>query len=390
MPVLVALAAAAFLSTIVIRMTDPLAPLLAHDLGVPTSDLALLATAYALPYALFQLVLGPVGDRLGKLRVVRVAVVLLSAFILMTAWAPDFPTMVAARVLSGAIGGGIIPLGLAMVGDLVPMRERQVVISRFMTAVIVGQITGAVLTGLAAEFLPWRMVLTSYAAITCAVGLGLFLVPAAAPANPAPFHPGRIVAQYRAILSRPGPRTLLAFVFAEGAILFGYLSVLPPFLAETRGFSAGQIGLLMAMVGGGGILYALTVKHLLRFFGAHRMTVAGGVIGGVAALIGLLHLPYGGYFAVTFGMGICFYLMHSNFQTRGTEMAPEARGASLALFACAFFLGNGVGPWLISHSVPYLGYTAPLGAAAVLTLGFGWLAARRLEALDRRAEHELL
>ncbi|MBP0652223.1 MFS transporter, partial [Mycobacterium tuberculosis] len=75
MPVLVALAAAAFLSTIVIRMTDPLAPLLARDLGVPASELALLATAYALPYALFQLVLGPIGDRLGKLRVVRVAVV---------------------------------------------------------------------------------------------------------------------------------------------------------------------------------------------------------------------------------------------------------------------------------------------------------------------------
>lgn len=389
MPVLVALAAAAFLSTIVIRMTDPLAPLLAQDLGVPASDLALLATAYALPYALFQLVLGPVGDRLGKLRVVRVAVVALSAFILMTAWAPDFPTMVAARVLSGAIGGGIIPLGLAMVGDLVPMRQRQVVISRFMTAVIVGQITGAVLTGVAAEVLPWRMVLTVYAGITCAVGLGLFLVPAAAPENPAPLHPARIWAQYRAIVGRGGPKALLLFVAAEGALLFGYLSVLPPFLAETRGFSSGQIGLLMAMVGGGGVVYALSVKLLLRFVGGHRMTIAGGVIGGVAALIGLLHLPYGGYFAVTFGMGICFYLMHSNFQTRATEMAPEARGASLALFACAFFLGNGVGPWVVGHAVPYLGYAIPLGAAGVALIGFGWLAARRLEALDRHADTSL-
>ncbi|MBP0651588.1 MFS transporter, partial [Mycobacterium tuberculosis] len=84
-------------------------------------------------------------------------VVALSGFILMTALAPDFPTMMAARVLSGAIGGGIIPLGIAMVGDLVPLERRQVVISRFMTAVIVGQITGAVLTGVAAELLPWRL-----------------------------------------------------------------------------------------------------------------------------------------------------------------------------------------------------------------------------------------
>ncbi|MBR7518524.1 MFS transporter, partial [Mycobacterium tuberculosis] len=82
-----------------------------------------------------------------------------------------------ARVLSGAIGGGIIPLGIAMVGDLVPLERRQVVISRFMTAVVVGQITGAVLTGVAAELLPWRLVLGLYAAVTCVIGLGLFLVP---------------------------------------------------------------------------------------------------------------------------------------------------------------------------------------------------------------------
>jgi predicted MFS family arabinose efflux permease len=293
MPVLAALAAAAFLSTVVIRMTDPLAPLLAHDLGVPASDLALLATAYALPYALFQLVLGPIGDRLGKLRVVRVAVVLLSGLVVMTALAPDFSTMVAARVLSGAVGGGIIPLGLAMVGDLVPLKQRQVVISRFMTAVIVGQITGAVLTGLLAELMPWRVVLLLYAGVICVVGLGLFLVPAAAPENPAPLHPARIAAQFRAIVARPAPRTLLWLALGEGAIVFGYLAVLPPFLAETRGLSAGAIGLVMAMVGGGGILYALTVPILLRFVGARRMTAAGGVIGGLAALLGLAALPSG-------------------------------------------------------------------------------------------------
>lgn len=386
MPVLAALAAAAFLSTVVIRMTDPLAPLLARDLGVPASDLALLATAYALPYALFQLVLGPVGDRLGKLRVVRVAVVLLSGLVVMTALAPDFSTMVTARVLSGAVGGGIIPLGLAMVGDLVPLKQRQVVISRFMTAVIVGQITGAVLTGLLAELMPWRGVLLLYAGITCVVGLGLFLVPAAAPENPAPLHPARIAAQFRAIVVRPAPRTLLWLALGEGAIVFGYLAVLPPFLAETRGYSTGAIGLVMAMVGGGGILYALTVPILLRFVGARRMTAAGGVIGGLAALLGLTALPYPGYFVVTFGLGMAFYLMHSNFQTRATEMAPEARGAALALFSCAFFLGNGIGPWLIGHGVPMFGYAAPLGAAGVALLGFGWWAARRLAALDRRAE----
>ena len=77
MPVLVALAAAAFLSTIVIRMTDPLAPLLAHDLGVPTSDLALLATAFGA-----QRFLGwttrPVGRKIAGLALTASAILTLA------------------------------------------------------------------------------------------------------------------------------------------------------------------------------------------------------------------------------------------------------------------------------------------------------------------------
>lgn len=388
MPILAAIAAAGFLSTLVMRMTDPLTPILAAEFAVAPARLALMSTAYAIPYALFQLVLAPFGDRFGKLRVVRVAVVLLAGFVLLTAFAPDYDSMLLARIASGAMGGGIIPLGLALIGDRVPIAQRQIVISRFMSAVLLGQITGAFLTGVAAEFLPWRGLLAGYAAIVLVIGLSLFTVAAPAPSQPAPFHPAAILARYRAILARPGPRVLLGLVALEGALIYGYLMILPAMLTDLRGLGSGQIGVVIGAFGLGGLAYAASLPVLLRFFGVARMLVAGGVIGGVAGLVGLLALPGLAYLGVTFGLGLAFYLMHANFQTRGTEMAPEARGAGMALFSCCFFFGNGLGPWVTGHLAPVIGYLVPMGVVAALTLGFGALAATRLHRIDQRGEGE--
>ena len=56
-------------------------------------NVALLASAFAVPFALVQPVLGPVGDALGKRRVIRGALCLLAVFALLAPLAPDLPTL---------------------------------------------------------------------------------------------------------------------------------------------------------------------------------------------------------------------------------------------------------------------------------------------------------
>ena len=45
----------------------------------------------------------------------------------------------------------------------------------------------------------------------------------------------------------------------------------------------------------------------------------------------------------TLGIGLGFFMLHNTLQTEGTQMAPEARGTSLALFASMYFLGQTAG-----------------------------------------------
>src|SRR5471032_428107 len=58
-----------FITALASRATDPIIPPIAHDIQVDPNAVALLTTAFALPFALVQPILGPVGDMIGKVRV---------------------------------------------------------------------------------------------------------------------------------------------------------------------------------------------------------------------------------------------------------------------------------------------------------------------------------
>jgi predicted MFS family arabinose efflux permease len=61
------------------------------------------------------------------------------------------------------------------------------------------------------------------------------------------------------------------------------------------------------------------------------------------------------------GMGL--YMLHNTLQLHATQMAPNSRGAALALFAFCLFTGQSLGVWLASLLVDARG-TLPVFLAA--------------------------
>ena len=163
------LALAVFSGTLVTRLTDPLVAVLAQDLGGTTARAALLASAFALPFALIQPILGPVGDALGKRRVMSIAVGLLTLLLIACAFAPDLDSLIVLRALSGLAAGGLMPLAIALVGDSASMQGRQVALSRLVACAISGQIAGGSLAGLLEPYIGWRGVMLAASGVA-AVG----------------------------------------------------------------------------------------------------------------------------------------------------------------------------------------------------------------------------
>ena len=168
---IVVLACAGFGSTFALRSVEPLVGVLARDLGSDAHTVALLSTAFALPYALHPAGARPdrrrarqgAGDEHlpGGARRARSP----------CAVAPDIGCLFGLRMLAGAAAGGCIPLSLALLGDRVPMERRQVAIGRFLVAVILGQLSGSTFAGLIEAAIGWRGVFAItavVAAVACA------------------------------------------------------------------------------------------------------------------------------------------------------------------------------------------------------------------------------
>ena len=136
------LALTVFSGALVTRLTDPLVAVLAQDLGGTAARAALLASAFALPFALIQPILGPVGDALGKRRVMVIAIAVLTILLAACAAAPDLDSLMVLRALTGLAAGGLNPLAIALVSDTAPAEGRQVALSRLVACAIAGQIAG--------------------------------------------------------------------------------------------------------------------------------------------------------------------------------------------------------------------------------------------------------
>jgi predicted MFS family arabinose efflux permease len=128
--VLAGVSTVAFATSLFSRAIDPIIPPIAMDLGVVPETVALLSTAFALPFALVQPILGPLADMFGKTRIMTVCLIILIATAVIGALAPSFQVLLVSRVLAGIAAGGVFPVSLAIVGDLVPVAERQIALGR--------------------------------------------------------------------------------------------------------------------------------------------------------------------------------------------------------------------------------------------------------------------
>jgi len=369
---------AVFAGALATRATDPVVADIAADFGSTAAQAALLGTAYTLPFALVQPILGPVADAIGKRRVVAVCVGLLCVMLALSAVAASLGWLMAFRALSGAAAGGMMPLTLAIMADAVPLQERQVALSRMLVFGISGQIAGGAVAGPVAAVAGWRGMLVLCAAAAVA-GLLALLVAArgAAPEAVTRYDPVVAAKRYGSILRNPNALPLYAAVAVEGALVFGSFPFIAPLMIARGIGGTTEAGLAIGAFGIGGLAYAAMARPLLNRFGQAGVVRIGGGIG-FLALAGLGVAPALAV-AVSAGflLGTAFYMIHNAIQTRATELAPQFRGSAVSLHAFSFFAGQSLGPIAFGLGAATIGLGASLGVAAVLLGVLAWLLARR-------------
>ena len=367
-------------------VTGPLLPLVAEEFGTSVGEAGAIVSAFAIPYGACQILFGPVGDRLGKLRVIAGALAVSSLFVLASGFSESLQFLTSMRFVCGFFMAATVPLALAYIADEVAYAERQPVIGRFVHGLVMGQIAGGVLGGIAGEYFNWRDIFFVFGGlgIVLAVLLARRAVTDHASGSAVHHKPRELLRFYRQLCIQPSSRDLLFVATVEGAMVFGLLAYLGAYLRHEFGLNYAVIGLVLSSFGVGGVVYATAVYRLVRILGERRMILAGAALVSVGYL-GLQAVPHWLWCPPLLLLaGFGFYMIHNTLQTRATEMSDTARGTAVSLWAFMLFFGQGVGVLVFGRLIDSVSYASAFYAAAIGMFAVGlWFFLR----LKRYAPH---
>ncbi|MFF3887982.1 MDR family MFS transporter [Streptomyces sp. NPDC001914] len=132
-------------------------PTIVSDLG-GLEHLSWVVTAYLLASTAATPLWGKLGDQYGRKRLFQTAIVIFLIGSALCGMSQNMGELIAFRALQGLGGGGLMVLSMAIVGDLVPPRERGKYQGLFGAVFGATSVLGPLLGGLFTEHLSWRWV----------------------------------------------------------------------------------------------------------------------------------------------------------------------------------------------------------------------------------------
>ena len=378
---IVLLAIAGFASQAMVRSIDSLLPQIAHDLAVTIGAASIVVWAYSLVHGSLQLVIGPIGDRFGKYLIVALACAGATVFVALCGLAQSLTALTVARIASAVFAAGIIPMGMAYIGDVVPYARRQQVLARYLSGQITGQLFGQAAGGVLGDWLGWRAVFFVLAGFLAIAMVGLFrelaVNPLTRPLKPAS-RSRSFLNENAVVLGNPWARLVILVAFLEYCIMFGAFAYVGADLYMRFGLSFSLVGLVIGTFGVGGLIYVIIGPYLVTRLGQVGLASLGGLIL-ACAYLGLALAPawWHAPVAVTL-VGLGFYMLHNTLQTNATQMSPDARGTAVGLFSAALYLGQTVGVAAAAPVIDRVGAPPVFVAVAILLAMLGLWFGQRL------------
>ncbi len=348
-------------------VVSPILPAIAKSLQVSPVRAGLLISAYMIPFGLFQLVFGPLADRYGKRPVITFSMIFFTVGTALCGLGLGLFDLALYRAVTGVFAASVMPISLALIGDVVPMERRQQAIGTFMGISFLGQGLSMAVGGSIAYFVSWRGVFFTYAALSVISTLLLILVGGKAPSKKN--RESRFFKPYVDLLRNVRSLWVYIVVLLEGILIIGSFSYLGAYTEHLFSYNYFAIGLILTAFGAGAVITGRLVGKIAQRIGRLN-TLTLGLASAVLAnflLFSVTTQPVLLVIAIAL-LGIGFMLAHSSLITIATEFAKMARGTAMSLVAFGFMGGGGVGTAIGGKIISSSGYASFYGLYGLFLL----------------------
>ena len=246
----------------------PALPQIGADLGVQNvNDRQLVVSMLFLGLSVGQLFFGPLSDKTGRKPVVYTGFSVYIAGSLLSAFAQNFPVMLAGRMLQGLGVSGPRAAIMALVRDRYGGREMARVMSFVMTVFILVPMLAPSLGQAILSFASWRGIFLGFVlmAVTILAWFGLRMPETLAPEHRAPFSLKRIIS---AVLEIVKNRTAIGYTVSAGVVggaFLGYLNSSQQIFQEQYGLGT-RFSLYFGVIATSlGLASLLNTRLVMRF-----------------------------------------------------------------------------------------------------------------------------
>ncbi len=362
-------------------MVAPLLPRFASIFGTTVDHASILVPAYTVPYGCVCLIIGPVADRVGRARMLRLLMALSAILPLLTATSTSLTHLIGWRVLTGIELGGIAPIGLAMIAQMYPYEERGRPVGWVFGAIAGGMAFGATCGPWLEPLLGWRGLFLLVAALDLVVAVPMWRTLRAVPPPtvlPEALGPLALVRAYQALLGSRKGGTLYGYVFANGLFHSGVFSWLGVYFTQRYHLSPRDLGLAMMGYGVPGFLLGPVIGRLADRWGRRWLIRGGLLLAACCALALAAPLPVIGATAAITCLSAGLDLSHPLFSGMISTLDPVRTAQAMALNTFGVFVGFGLGSLIFGAVYAATSMTVALVVFGVFQLTLAALSLRLL------------
>lgn len=349
--------------------TQAILPELSRDFEITPSRAGLSISVVVLAVAIGGFAWGPVSDRIGRPRAIRLASLLLVAPTLGVALAPGFEVLLVLRALQGLCMPGLLAVGSPYVVEVFVPRIGARAMGYYVSALVVGGLVGRLGVALASSFVGWRVAIGVLALFPLAAAFAMWQ------GLPEPDRPARGGGMAHHLRNR----RLLGVSIGGGALFFTFVGTFtyvtyrleePPF---SYSVAVASLVFLLWLTGLAGPFAGRVAERV-----GWRRLALGAV--GLSASGVLLTLPDVLPLLVV-GLGCIAAAMFTGYTATQLGVGAVARfdrGAATAVYFSIYYGAGALGAYAPGVAWQHWGW----GGVAAVGLGALALAAASLTAAD--------